>query len=94
MIYQKSLDVFKREYELYKECETFETKYEWAASHVFNLATYDSDLDELFVKKILEVCLVILESKNFDYIEDENNYITFIAVCQRLNSLGWIGELR
>lgn len=90
MIYQKSLDVFKREYEFYRECDTFENKYEWAASHIFNLATYDPDLDELFVKKILEVCRVILERKNYDYIRDDTNYITLISVCQRLNSLGWI----
>lgn len=90
MLYQKSLEIFKREYEFYKECGTFENKYEWAASHIFNLATYDSSLDELFVKKILEVCKVILNNKNYDYIEDEKNYITFISVCQLLNSLGWI----
>ena len=88
--YQKSLDVFKREYEAYKEFGTFESKYEWAASHIFNLATYDSSLDELFVKKILEVCKVILERKNYDYIEDDANYITLIGVCQRLDSFGWI----
>jgi hypothetical protein len=80
MIYQKALDVFKREYEFYKECDVFDNKYEWAASHIFNLATYDSDLDELFVKKILEVCRVILERKNYDYIKDDTNYITLISV--------------
>lgn len=90
MFYQKSLDVFKREYEFYKKCYVFENKYEWAASHIFNLATYDGSLDEMFVKLILEICDVILENKNCEYIEDETNYFTFIAVCQRLNSLGWI----
>lgn len=90
MMYQKAIDVFKREYESYRDFGTFKTKYEWAASHIFDLATYDSSLDELFVKKILEVCQVILDNKNFDYIEDDNNYITFIGVCQRLDSLGWI----
>ena len=89
-MYQKAIDVFKREYEAYKDFGTFETKYEWAASHIFDLATYDSSLDELFVKKILEVCRVILERQNFEYIKDDDNYITFIGVCQRLNSLGWI----
>lgn len=90
MYYQKSFDVFKREYEFYRECDTFDNKYEWAASHVFNIHTYDSSLDELFVKKILEVCKVILDDKNFEYIKDEKNYMSFVAVCQRLNSLGWI----
>lgn len=90
MIYQTAFDKFKRNYEFYRECESFDTKYEWAASHIFNLATYDGDLDEKFVKLILEVCEVILENRNWDYIEDEINYFAFIAVCQRLNSLGWI----
>ena len=89
-MYQRAYDKFKRNYESYKEFGTFDNKYEWAASHIFNLATYDGKLDEKFVKLILEVCEVILENKNFDYIEDETNYFTFIAVCQRLNSLGWI----
>lgn len=90
MLYRTAYDKFKRNYEFYKKCETFENKYEWAASHIFNLATYDSKLDEMFVKLILEVCEVILENRNYDYIEDETNYFTFIAVCQRLDSLGWI----
>lgn len=89
-MHQRAYGKFKRNYESYKEFGTFENKYEWAASHIFNLATYDSDLDEKFVKLILEVCEVILENKNYEYIEDETNYFTFIAVCQRLNSLGWI----
>lgn len=90
MIYQKSRDVFKREYEFYKECDAFKNKYEWAASHIFDLTTYDGSLDEMFVKLILEVCDVILEDENYEYIKDETNYFTFIAVCQRLSSLGWI----
>lgn len=90
MTYQTAFDKFKRNYESYKECETFDNKYEWAASHIFNLATYDSRLDEMFVKLISEVCDVILENKNYEYIEDETNYFTFVAVCQRLDSLGWI----
>lgn len=88
--YQTAFDKFKRNYESYNARETFKNKYGWAATYIFNLATYDSHLDEMFVKLILEVCEVILENRNYDYIEDETNYFTFIAVCQRLDSLGWI----
>jgi hypothetical protein len=67
-----------------------ETKYEWAANLVFNLTTYDGSLDELFVKKIIEICKVILDGKNYEYIRDENNYKDFILVCQLLHNFDWI----
>ena len=85
-----TIELIKTDYDLCVECDIFETKYEWAASSVFKLATYDSDLDELFVKKILEVCKVILNRTNFEYIKDENNYHTYILVCQLLKDMKWI----
>lgn len=85
-----TLELIKTDYELCVQCEIFETKYEWAASSVFNLATYDSELDELFVKKILEVLKVILLGINFEYIKDEANYRTYILVCQKLSDMNWI----
>jgi hypothetical protein len=66
------------------------TKYEWAASEIFHLTTYDGDLDERFVKAIIEVCKVILERRTFEYIEDEENYIKYILVCQLLEDNHWI----
>lgn len=65
-------------------------KYEWAASHVFEICTDDGELDEIFVKKIIEVCRAILESRTFEYIEDKDNYIAYIIVCQLLYEKGWI----
>ena len=67
-----------------------QTKYEWAASEVFHLTTYDSALDERFVKNIIEVCRVILERRTYEYIEDEENYIKYILVCQLLEQNHWI----
>lgn len=66
------------------------TKYEWAAEKIFDLTTYDSELDELFVKDILEVCKVILDRTNFEYILNRENYIKHILVCQILNKFHWI----
>jgi hypothetical protein len=66
------------------------TKYHWAASEIFDLTTYDDELDELFVKKIIEVLKVIVKRRNFEYIKDENNYITYILVCQLLEKFNWI----
>lgn len=83
-------EIYEKDYQ--EQCEVFgyESKYVWAACNVFDLTTYDSTLDELFVKKIIEVCKVILNNKNYEYIEDENNYINYILVCQVLVNFDWI----
>lgn len=80
-IYEEQLDWY----------EDKKSKYEWAATDIFGLTTYDGDLDERFVKDILEVCKVILERRNFEYIEEsEDNYVKYILVCQVLDRLHWI----
>lgn len=66
------------------------SKLEFVAHETFGLATYDVELDELFAKKIIEVIKVIIERKNFEYIEDKQNYINYILVCQLLDKAGWI----
>lgn len=66
------------------------SKLEFLASETFNLTTYDSELDKLFVSKIIEVIKVIVKGENFEYIENEQNYINYILVCQLLDRLGWI----
>ena len=67
-----------------------ESKYEWAANYIFDLTTYDGDIDEYFVQTIIEVCEVILEKRNFEYIQFRTNYIKYIVVCQLLDKFGWI----
>lgn len=76
--------------------ETFkEAKNSYILNHIFNITTYDSDLDEKFVKAILEIMNVIIERKNFEYIKDENNYIKFITVVNLiLESLDWGTSIR
>lgn len=66
------------------------SKYEWAACRVFDLVTYDSSLDEMFVKDIIEVCKAILEERTYEYIRDPDNYIKYILVCQILDKFHWI----
>ena len=82
--------LFKENYEFYIRNNEFSDKYEWAAINVFDLITYDRELYEIFVKKIIEVCKVILNEQNFEYIEDRDNYITYIIVCQLLEKFDWI----
>ena len=65
--------------------------YEWAASEIFCLTMYDPWLDELFVKRIIEVCKAILEGKTFEYIEDkDSNYVTYALVTNLLSKYDWI----
>ena len=85
-----ALENYKRDYEIYTSFMSGESKYDWAATNIFDLTTYDGDLDERFVKDILEVCKVILEKRNFEYIKDEQNYLKYIIVCQLLVNKRWI----
>ena len=83
-------EIFEWNYAEYITNTCGTTKYEWAASYIFDLVTYDGGLDELFVKKIIEVCKVILDKTSYEYIKDENNYINYILVCQILDKFSWI----
>lgn len=83
-------DIYRERYADYCAYTEEPNKYEWCASEIFNLCTYDGELDELFVKKILEVCQVILNGENFKYIENKEQYIQYIAVCQLLRQMKWI----
>lgn len=83
-------EIYKAHYDDYCVLVDGATKYEWAANEVFELTTYDGSLDELFVKKIIEVLKVIFNRTSFDYIKEESNYITYILVCQLLERFNWI----
>ena len=86
-----TIDIYKEHYE--EVCSRHDdeySKYEWAANYIFDLITYDTDLDERFVKDILEVCEVIADRCNYEYIENNDNYIKYILVCQLLDRFKWI----
>lgn len=83
-------DIYELHYHDYCENTCCETKYEWAANEIFDLTTYDGELDELFAKKIIEVLKVIFDGTNFEYIKDRTNYINYILICQLLNEFNWI----
>ena len=88
-----ALEIYKAQYEEEKtwhDSNSEPSKYQWAASRVFDLTTYDRALDELFVKDIIEVCKVIIERRNFEYIKNRDNYIKYIAVCQILDRFNWL----
>lgn len=82
-------DLFKAHCDFHRESNG-DDKYSWAAFYVFDLVTYDSGLDERFVKDILEVLKVIQKGITFEYIGDQSNYVKYILVCQLLHKFRWI----
>lgn len=86
-------ELYRQHCEFYRGCVSGGNeyvKYEWAAFNIFELTTYDSELDKLFVEAIVEVCHAIHERKTFEYILDESKYKRFILVCQMLDKFHWI----
>lgn len=73
------------------------SKEEFLSSEVFQLTTYDSEMDHLLVEKIMDVVMAIHEKKTFDYIEDEDNYKWYI-ICVNLpwfkDKLEWGTSIR
>lgn len=86
-----TLEIYRAQFEEERTWYPHELdKYEWAARDVFDLFTCDGGLDKTFVKTILDVCRVILEQNNYEYISNEESYIKYILVCQLLRRFGWI----
>ncbi|WCL51504.1 hypothetical protein [Leptospira sp. GIMC2001] len=52
-------------------------KYEFLSS-IFEITTYDDELEKLLVDEVCEVIEVLLEQRNFEYIKDPDNYLKFI----------------
>lgn len=86
-----TIDIYKKHYEEVCSWHVDEyDKYEWAANYIFGLCTYDAAMDEKLVKDILEVCKVIIDRTNYEYIRDDNNYTKYILVCQLLYHFHWL----
>lgn len=86
-----AIDIYKAHYEEERSRRDDEyTKYEWAACYIFDLYTYDTALDEKFVKSIIEVSKAIIDMETYNYIENRDNYLKHILVCQLLYHFNWI----
>jgi len=57
------------------------TKLEFLSSEIFDFATYDSNMDELFASKAIEVCEAITEGSTFEYIENRENHKWYLIMC-------------
>lgn len=88
---ERIMDIYESECQFYLEfVNPAGTKFDWAASEIFDLVTYDYELNEFLVRKILKVCKVILDRNVYDYIYDKEQYLTYILVCQMLHAKNWI----
>jgi hypothetical protein len=70
--------LFKEEIEK-SECPTH-SKLAFLGSNIFDFTTYDSAMDELFAKKMIEVIDCIIKSKTFEYQNKEANYINYLTM--------------
>lgn len=68
-------------YEMYAAWHDGGSRQDFLASYIFGFSTYDSEMDELFVKRAVEVSMAITERTTFDYIKDRTQYEWFLAMC-------------
>lgn len=66
------------------------THLEYMASAIFDFTTYDSETDELFAQKAVEVCRAISARETFEYIKDQENYRWFLIM---VNMPFFVGRL-
>jgi hypothetical protein len=57
------------------------SKLEFLSEYIFDFDTYESEVAELFAAKALQVCYAISNSITFDYIENKDNRIWFLLMC-------------
>jgi hypothetical protein len=67
-----------------------DNKFRWLSDVLFNVTTYDENLDLEFGKMIHEVMVNIYNKTTFEYIEKSENYRPYILVCNLLKGLSMI----
>lgn len=74
-----------------------DSRLEYLALHIFGFTTYDSEMDQLFARKAVEVCAAITHRTTFDYIEDPTNYTWYLVMCNMpffANRIEWGTSIR
>ncbi len=74
-----------------------ESKLEYLGSIVFNFTTYDSEMESIFAKKMIEVLKHILNKSISTYIVDYENYVNYISMVNSpflLDKLNWGTSIR
>lgn len=68
-------------YDMHSAWHDESNRQEFLSSYIFGFSTYDSEMDELFVKRAIEVSMAINERTTFEYIKNRAQYEWFIAMC-------------
>lgn len=69
----------------------------YLAQHIFDFTTYESEADELFARKAVEVCAAITDGKTFDYIVNPQGRIWYLLMVNMpffMPRLNWGGSIR
>lgn len=69
----------------------------YLAQHIFDFTTYESEADELFARKAVEVCAAITDGKTFDYIANPPARIWYLLMVNMpffMPRLNWGGSIR
>lgn len=76
------LELLKRSLQIeQKHDETDMSAFEYLSKNVFGFTTYHSEMEELFAKRALEVCMVISTGQTFQYQDDKGNYTWYLLMC-------------
>lgn len=87
--YGKPSDAISRE-EVIKENGKVQDLKAMFITKLFDVTTYDGELDCEFGEIIIEVMKTIQKGKNFDYIKNKKKYRDYILVANLLDDNGWI----
>jgi len=95
--FKKELDILYEEQKSFIECPP-ENKLEFIGNTIFDFTTYDSDADERFAKKMIEVLDVILNKNTFKYQEESDekydNYLLMVNMPFLKDKLSWGTSIR
>src|SRR3546814_11419854 len=58
-----------------------QSRTEFLARNIFDFTTYDADMDELLGQRAVEVCRAITTRVTHDYIQVEEQYRSYILMC-------------
>lgn len=57
------------------------SRLEYLSGSIFEFTTYESEMDELFAAKAVEVCRAITERRTFEYIDSRGNRVWYLMMC-------------
>lgn len=74
------METFKDKFErIFKNLE-YDSKLDFIVEIIFNLTTYDSDINELLGNKMIKVIDCILNKTTFEYQKDKANYENYLMM--------------